>query len=248
MKQKKVYLIFVIAFAVLFWNFVIYQNWKPIIQTDASKELLEINSKILEKKEYSFKVLYSSYKGHDSNELHEQYSGEVIRSDMYYRSDIMNKIVIQNKEFRIIVDKDNKIVKVNDPIKNPDPILDVRDFEKAMDICKQVKRCVDKNEIGYRFELKVQRGIVSQEVFFNESFISRLVYYYVNEHSVRQNNLFKTEIVYPKLIIEFKELKFLNKVNKGLFETASIVIIQKGKLVLANDFKNYKLIDGRYYK
>ncbi len=226
----------------------VLNDWKEIETGLASKEILDFNTQISKTATYSCSVSYKTFKGHYTNEVYQQNSGYIIRDGDCNYTQVLEKTTIQNKQLRVVIDSAQKTLTITNPLKGVEANFNGTDYIKILGMCKSVKKKTEGEMTGYRFEMKNSRGTVAQEFFFDSNFIRRLTYYYANEHSLRENNTFKEEIVYPKATIEFSNFKRLAEIRKEQFGTDHIVKLKKGKLTPAALFKDFKIIDGRYYK
>lgn len=243
--KKMVLLLFLAGLGLAFR---LSSEWQPVNYDEASKELLAVNRKMQSDKCYSFDVIYKSYKNHTTKEIHEQTAGKVSRDGINYRSDIMGKLIVQNRDLRVTVDSAAKIIKVNNAFEGVDAELGPEASAKLLASCKVVKKAQENDMTGFRFEMKEDRGIISQEIYFDAEFLRRMVYFYINDHELRVNNEIRKQVVYPRLVVDFLNFKKQKQIDKELFNTKKIVTIRKGKLVHGEQYKKYKLIDGRYNK
>lgn len=224
------------------------EDWQPINSDVVAKELVTINKEALKNKNYKFNVFYKSYKGHFDNKVYDQQKGVVIKNDELMYSKIDGALTIQNRDFRIIVDSLKKFIKISDPLKGAEPTFNIDEYIKTLKNCKSVKRKKIKSTIGFRFELKAERGIVIQEIYFDKDFLSKTVIYYANDHSIRENNTIKTQVVYPRMEIEINDFEKLNIVNKEIFKADNIVSLKNNKFTVKEKYKEYKFFDGRFKK
>lgn len=223
-------------------------NWQSIANDAAANELIAINKELVKLKNYKFNINYQSFKGHFETKVYDEQRGIVLKNEELIYSKVNGALTIQNKDYRIIVDSIKKQINVTDPIKGQAPTFNIADYLELLKACKAVKRFDKDGIIAFRFELKANRGIVIQEIYFNKDFLDRTVIYYANEHSVRENDQTKTEIVYPRMEIKISAFEKLEKVNKNVFMINDFVSINKNKLSTSEKYKTYKLLDGRFKK
>jgi len=246
--EKLSVLMFLTLLFVFGYSFAPVSEWLPADAASASKEILVINKRVLAYKSYSFSVAYKTYKDHTSSNAYQKQNGYIIKEGLNYRAEVMGRLIVQNKDLRVTVDTAAKLIKVSNPLEGVEPNLDPTTYVKAMQGCRQLKHSISDGLTGYRFEMKAKRGLIVQELFFDSDFMKKLVYYYVNVHSIRENNRIKEEIVYPRVSIEISNFKLLEKVDKTKFDTNDLVMIRKGKLVAAEKYRGFKILDGRYPK
>jgi len=223
-------------------------EWEQVSNEAVAKELLQINKEIQKHKSYKFSICYKSFKGHFDPKVYDQQTGKVVRSEDQLYSNANGALTIQNKEMRVTVDSARKAIKVANPLKGIEPHFDIDEYIKTLDVCKVVKRKEENGTIAFRFELKTSKEIVVQEIFFKNNFLSKTIIYYAREHTVRENNTTKTQMVYPRLEIDINDFEALSVVNKEIFRTDKIVTLSNSILTVNEKYKNFKLFDGRYKK
>jgi len=221
-------------------------KWTTINKDDAAKELLEMGKKINEIKIYSFHVTYKSYEGHDLTIPHQTMEGFLIKSGINSFNYLGETYTIQNKKLRVIIDSVKKVIKVTDPMEDVEGKANINDYIKSMEFCKEIKKSLDNSIVAYRLENKAKRGIVAHEIYLEGLFVKESTLFYANDISKRVNNETKRETVYPKLQILFSDFKSLKKVDIEIFNTDKFVIIKNGQIVLNDNYKKFKLIDGRF--
>lgn len=222
--------------------------WKAVSEENASIELRAMNEKFQKEKYYSFEVIYKTYDNHTTQKVFEENQGKVIKRGVNYRSEIMGKVIVQDKNLRVTLDSASKIMKVNNPILGADAELSLEATIKLLQSCNSVQKSTEKEFTAYRFEFNAKKGLISQEIYYDSEFIKRIIFYYATDNDVRINNTIKKETVYPKLVIDFIHFEKSPKVDDKTFNTDQFVKEKKGKLIASTDYQKFKLIDGRYYK
>lgn len=231
-----------------FSSFTLIDNWHSIKPEDAANELVLLNKKILKNNCYSFKVNYTSYSEHNETKAFESQNGLVIKDGINLYSKLNGAITIQNKDLRIVIDSIKQFVKITNPLEGQEPNFNINDYIKILKICKVVMRKEVDKVIAFRFEPKATKGIVAQEIYFGEEFLSKSVIYYVNEHNIRENNEIIKQTVHPKLEIIISDFKKLEKVNKNVFKTDDVITFSKNGIELKERYKAFKFFDGRFKK
>jgi hypothetical protein len=227
---------------------VITSSWQTVDSKTAAKELIELNKRLVKNEAVSFKVAYISYKEHLETKPYETIKGSVIKEGKNVYSKINGALTIQNEYVRVVVDSAKRSIKLTDPLSGPEPQYDVSEFAKVINMYKAVKRKEETKTIAYRFEPKTDKGIIAQEIYVGEDFLSKTVTFYINEHTIRQNNELIKEIVFPRLEICISDFKKLPEVNASIFSEKAILKIEKDKVILQDRYKTFKFFDGRYKK
>lgn len=221
-------------------------NWNEMNRKDAAKELVELNKKMSKIENYSYKVTYKSYEGHFKTVPHETVNGYIMRFGINTISNLGKIYTIQNKKLRVIIDSNTYSIKVTDPMKSNEYDADIEGYTKALEICEKIKKYQSGTTVGYRIENKAKKGVTAHEIHLDNGKLKESVLYYANEITTRVNNDYKTETVYPRLEMLYTDFTELKKTDEGLFSTNSIIEEVKGKLILKDKYKKFKLTDGRF--
>ena len=229
-------------------SFKLINDWQNVKPEVAADELIKLNKNVLKNNRYSFKVNYTSYQEHDNNKAFQSQDGIVIKDGINLYNKLNGATTIQNKEIRIVIDSTKQFIKITNPLEGQEPNFNVDDYLKILKICKAVKRKEMDKAIAFRFETKATKGIVAQEIYFGEEFLSKSVIYYVNENNIRENNQIISQTVYPKLEITISDFKKLEKINNDIFKTNEIITLSKREVELKGKYKTFKFFDGRFKK
>jgi hypothetical protein len=224
-------------------------NWKIIEATIVAKELKDLQLSYSKINNYSVRITYLTYDTKKGSDVRDRSTGYMIKSGLYTKSSLLGIYSVQNQKLRVTIDSSKKKIHVSNAFPFKDPGLSFNDYVKILGLCKSIKKVVNDDHFGYRFETKNTQGLVAQEVYIKNGITREVNVYYANEHFYRENNNIQKEIVYPRLQVLFSDFNPKIVVNPEDFSVSNIIEIDRNnKLKLQANYLGYKLIDGRVKK
>lgn len=224
-------------------------NWQPVDIKIVANELKELQASYSKLTNYSVNIKYLTFDTKSNSDVHDKSNGYMIKSGIYTKSRLLGIYSVQNEKLRVTIDSAKKTVHVSNAFKFQDPGFSLNDYTKILGFCKTVKKATNNNIVAYRFETKNTEGLIAQELYLENGITKEVNVYYANEHFYRENNDMKKEIVYPRLQVLFSDYNPKIKIVASDFTLDKIILELKDKKIkLTENYRGYKLTDGRIKK
>ncbi len=215
------------------------------ITSDVVRYLQKVNNAYSHATSLQFSIQYNVYSSASSVAPVETTRGMFYKKELSYAWIMDGQHVVQNKKYFITADKDNQSILVGNPVTRSAAFLPV-----ALDSLIQFAsdyRMADKGsdkEIQFTFKQGLDNvSGIDLRINSASGFISRLVLYYNNFVDSESDPLVSSS---PRLEMIFTEISAGHQIADTLFSEKPFFSVKEGKIVLANDFRDYFLIDQRF--
>jgi hypothetical protein len=223
------------------------ESWEKIEITD-----FEVNTKQVAEfynglTKFSVNITHASYKGHSTLVAHEKMSGYFKRDGKNYKSSMMGILTIQNEKAKIVIDTMGKTILVAHPDSfEPSDVITLEYIQGKKNLKSTTKKTEDK-AVRYKLEYTSGKYSACEILFSNEGAINEIVFLF--RESFRVNPIDEnSEMASPKAIISYKDLKKNPVFDKAEFDISNYINLPvKGEPVGVKNYKEYKIVDTRYY-
>lgn len=225
----------------------VFRKIKP-----SSREMLEkIRANYLDMESLAVTMEYELFKGYVGDSVAETYSSEYKRIGESSFRRIKNTEFISNSEVSLKINHDQKIVVLSKPVVAS--MFDY-DIESMLDLCKNVVSTQEGSDTRISLSLKEMTDVplARFDLIINKHFfIKKLIFYYSMKLDF-SNSYFKQDYAFPRLEVEYKDLRNKWEDKTKLLETENYLntvpngIDGTGKhFELNSQLKGYELIDLR---
>lgn len=219
---------------------------------NAKQDVLKINEAYSKFNDLSMSITYNVYANAASSIPAESETGSFKQHGSLRYSRIKEIESLQNKEYLVVVDNEEKIIVVGNPVKfNPKKIT-LLDLDTAFAKCSSVK-FIDNNTGQKGYKLMFKQNIVSEfdaiDLYFNKKsfLVEKMVFYYREKIKINEEdeNAVKEK---PKLEIIFSNMNFKTIADINFFSEARFIEKKKGKYYPVSAYNQYNLIDQKFAK
>lgn len=217
-------------------------EWMTIDRKTYQAELKQAEAYFIEPN-YSMNFTYSSFVGRDSKTPFEQMTGIYKRSKDAYYSSFEEQITFQNKEFRVLVDKDSKEIIVTKPTSMNPTELDQLIYSSTLE---KVKQFSTRSTSGIREYKLIYDGSLEYESstleFDKNMLLRRITYQYRDKQEIEREDGSKYQ-EYPRLDLSISN--YSKQVTLLPSEKVESVLKTNGGKVISttSEYKNYRLND-----
>lgn len=238
-----------IKYCICFFMCVVVMNAHS---QNVKEDVMKINEAYSKFIDLSMNITYNVYANAASTLPAESETGSFKQHGNLRYSRIKEIESLQNKEYLVVVDNEEKIIVVGNPVKfNPGKIT-LLDLDTAFAKCSSVK-FMDNNASQKGYKLMFKTNIVSEfdaiDLYFNKKsfLVERMVFYYrerikineADENSVKEK---------PRLEIIFSNMNFKTVSDINFFSEARFIEKKKGKYYPVSAYNQYNLIDQKFAK
>ena len=193
----------------------------------------------------SYKMVYSLYKGHQSNIVHSSYQGELKMKNGQVYQKIKNTEFIYGNEFFLKINSEEKVIVLSKANSS---------FKSDVNIELPLKECISNvlKDMGsyYSITLKlnpissVPCSVIKMRVDKKKYTILRMDFYYssLQDFSTSYN---ETDMHQPHLKVEFSDINLSPVINSKFFELSSYIEIDKTILKPTGVYSPFELLDNR---
>ncbi len=219
-------------------------KWVKISSEEAEKKLNIVFDFYKNLKSFELVINYSSYKDHSSYTPHEKSSGYLKVNSTCIEAMQLGIKTIQNNLHQIIIDSSQKVILINNPDKNLISINSNQNFIRDINKAIEILYFSSSEKDFYKFIYSKDSPFHQVEFTVDKpGFISEYIIYYSLTHYDENNQ--ETSIA-PKISIS-NQLKLNSSVNISCNISKYLKTINN-TLILTDNFKDFQLIDNRYYK
>ncbi len=202
---------------------------------------------------YAFRLKYTSYKNHMTNEVNETSEGYCKRVDNMHRTMALGTLIIQNEFSKTVIDTVEKMIVITNPDNSVPVIANNVDILSLLKNTKALKKKKGVDNTTYRIEFNKNTLFEIYDFTVNDKgFLEKLVYYYSEQTqelfestSSGQPVRIKTK---PRLEISFSNYEVPAKIQDGDFREKNILLTDSKKITLLNKYKKYQVKDYRIKK
>lgn len=211
------------------------QDWK--------KDLLAMNKAYLDASSFSMNVQVQSYNLVSDITPQLNYKGKVASSKNNYYTSIMGKTSLYTQQCALLVDSKQKIIlyQKNDGSRIPQGGFSIAQLDSAFILMGKnmsVKYLVN-TASEKRLQLSYKDNMLSKvELSINPetNTITQLVYYYNTKHPAAGNSA-------EKVVVSYTGVELNKNIDNSLFSEKKYVTVKKNKVVPAQAYASYKLIN-----
>jgi hypothetical protein len=192
---------------------------------------------------YMMNFSYASFIGKENKSAYEQMTGIYKRSKDDYYSSFEEQMTFQNKEFRVLVDKDSKEIIITKPNSiNPtdlDQIIYSSTLEKVMQFSKRSTSGISEYRLVYDGSLEYESSTLE---FDKNMLLRRITYQYRDKQEIEREDGSKYQ-EYPRLDLSISNYsKQVTLLPSERVE--SVLKTNSGKVIsTTSEYKNYRLND-----
>ena len=200
---------------------------------------------------YAFKLKYSSYKNHTSNEAREVSEGYCKKLNNKHRTEALGTLMIQDGYYKTLIDTVDKLIVISNAEKDAPVMADTKEMLVLLKNTKALKKKTGTNNTSYRIEFNKNAAYEAYEFTINtKGYLEKLVYYYneqTEEHYANEESTTPVKIkTKPRLEIAFNAYEVPAKLTETDFMEKNIVMTDAKKIVLLNKYKSYQVKDYRH--
>ncbi|MCU0359443.1 MAG: hypothetical protein MUF75_01800 [Bacteroidia bacterium] len=239
---------------ILFYSFFISNSsflkhkvqWKEIEVKECATLLKGLENKCFAGKNYSYSVVYESYKDYTTENVYSEGKGFIKRKGNYWAYGLMDRLIVQDSKYKVTVDLKDKTIRLAEPMKAIDED-DVQSFTSSSlwTNCRKTFTFSSQSMNGIRIELAETEGVVAKECYYNESQILKMVYYYRTSRTIRKNNETKTEVFYPRMEVIIRDFRKDVSYSAEELSTKTFLNVKGEKISPTYKYSNFKVIDER---
>jgi hypothetical protein len=210
------------------------------------KELERVSSVLAKSNSYSAKITYKMYRDAKSTQVLEQQQAMYYKQGNKFRFEIENSLIIQNSELFFLKDDESETLLLMKPNQDaPSQLLNVDKISAKVAKLKVIKSSatellvdlVPKDESYEKVRLLID---------IEKHYIKKAILYYSNAVNISEDYQ-KEELVYPRLEIEYTEVKINATLSTEIFSTTSY-IKKSGKIYATKpEYQQYELIDQTHF-
>ncbi|HXC03848.1 MAG TPA: hypothetical protein VNZ86_03800 [Bacteroidia bacterium] len=244
MKLKNV--MFLMLVPVFMLTVVSFQGmlWKEITKEELKTGVKKIDQKMKDLTNYEVRITHYSYEDRTSEVIHDKSKGYYKRDQKKYHSMMLGVETIQNENIRLEIDSVKKLILVANPDASlqRQPSTELKDSMITKSIA--VKKMELPKELSYEIDFAENFPVAYCRISTWESgYLKDVILAYTRKVKSVQN-----KEVQPKVKISFSDWK-ANKIFSADEFSESRYVKKAGKAYeLTPAYKNYKLLDQRYYK
>ena len=214
----------------------------------AKEEFNQVN-KTYSAEKYSVQMVYKYYYEYNSTSPGETQTGIYYKNGNESYSKIMGIETIRNKKMSLVIQNEEKIIVVSNPVKDNGVMM--ISLDTLIMICESFDRTeLPDNQIKY--ELKFKSGIAFEytkmEVFINKNnfCINKLIFYYAEQEMVLENPD-QSRKIHPKLEVTYKNFTNNYIVNPGMFSDSPYVVLSaQNKYKATEKYSGYQVYNQKF--
>ena len=193
---------------------------------------------------FQFAIRYSVYKSATSSIAVETSTGKYYKKDQSYLWIAGEQYIMQNKQYFISADKENKSLLIGKPVGQSEAFLPVP--VDSLLVLASDHKLIEKGE---EKEIQLTFGFMLDNVsrmdirFGANGLISRLVFYYNHFIEDEKNPLVSSS---PRLEMVFTPMEKDPSQGDEMFSEKSFFHLKDGKIIPVGVYKDYFLIDQRF--
>jgi outer membrane lipoprotein-sorting protein len=218
---------------------------------NAKADILRINEAYSKFKDMSMNITYNVYLNYTAALPYETEVGFYRQHDNLRYSKLKEIESLQNKEYLIVTDNEQKRIVVANPVKFNPAKITLLNLDTALATCSAVNYLTTANgQTGYEmiFKSNVISAFDKIELYFSKKtyIVEKMVFFY------RQKVKLATETdaieEKPKLEISFSKFDFQKNTDAGIFSEKKFIEKNGGKYTASATYQGYQVIDQKFLK
>jgi hypothetical protein len=225
----------------------VHAQWNLSTIDDFMKQIQLSESVTSSKGSYSYSSKYSFYESFTEEKAKLQYDGILISDNaenLYMEQ--YGQIVVQNREMNIIIDSSFKHVVIQKAIPGYFKHKTSEEFSMLSNSDCVVKRSIGNKFKKYSLEFAPGGKYMGCELWFNEKEYLIKYILYAGQTVENGEDFYNSELIQPKLEIEFSNFKFGSQVNLDeLKKIKDFIVVTKDEIKPVALFSEYEIKDLR---
>lgn len=211
---------------------------------------MKINEAYSKFKDLSMNITYKVYLNQKTTVPYETQVGIFKQHGNLRYSKLSNIESIENKDYLLVVDNDDKRIVISNPVKfNPGKIT-MLNLDSAFRTCSTVVPFTSGALQGYQlvFKTDVVSAFDKIDLYFNKKtyIVEKLVFYYRQKMKLINDD--KESAEKPKMEILFSQFNFQNITDVSLFSESKYIEKKKGGYIPVNAYTSYNVINQKIAK
>ena len=197
---------------------------------------------------FKITIEYASYINYNINTSFEKSIGYYEKENNSFKSVGLGINTIQNEKVRITIDTVNRMIILNDKLKNNQNPVDMKGFSDLLDRVQSIKKHVEESgNIVYRIEFKPNNLYDMYEFGINsKGLLTSMKYYYSKAEKENESDI-KAVKSKPRAEILFSDYKTNVEFNyEREFSERNYLNLEGKKVTLNQKYKSYVLKDYRF--
>ncbi|OFY82814.1 MAG: hypothetical protein A3F72_01645 [Bacteroidetes bacterium RIFCSPLOWO2_12_FULL_35_15] len=223
-----------------------------VYSQNAKQDMIKINEAYSKFNDLAMNITYNLYPNYTATSPVETETGSFKQHESLRYSKLKGIESLQNKEYLVVVDNEEKLIVVSNPVKfNPGKITMV-DLDKAFTNCSSIQFIDNKSALsGYKLTFK--ETIVSEfdaiDLYFNKKtfLVEKIVFYYREKIRVNEYDESSPKEK-PKLEIVFSNMDFKTISDLTFFSENRFIEKRKGKYFPVSIYTNFEVFDQKLAK
>jgi hypothetical protein len=229
------------------------QNWTTSNKSEVKKAINTAIQWAENQDKLNVQIQYISYKDHASNEVKDKENGYYSKSGKDYMSKALGIKTIAKGLYKLAIDTAEETIAISNRRKNDSKIINENIFDNLMDMALSIKKKNEANLTKYRIEGNADFDIQNVEIEIDsKGSLNKIIYYYaILERKIPSENPNKEDTIenfQPRMEMHFKNYDIAYIPSEKDFRDDNIVWENNSKLILVNEYKNYKINDLRNSK
>lgn len=215
-----------------------------LVSSDLPEEYLNDLKKMklaFNQDEFSMNLTYSVY-DRSNGKLLDRTAGTYSSAGSNYYYSTSNISIVQNKEWNMYIDEDEKLIVVKETFDQPES--DLINFEAATKGCSDIERAETHDQFVYtvKFNDPVSNIYDDVKIFANKTtlFPKKVVFDYAYESDYTQNGESSSEKI--RFEIRYENYK---KRSTSKYSTDEFFSIDSDKIILTEKYEDFRLLDQR---
>jgi hypothetical protein len=198
-----------------------------------------------EVKECSLNIHFKMYESETSNNIFEKYDGILIKNGKMSYSKIGQTEFVNLGDKIIKIDNQNKKIKIGNNSSNPNATIESLNLMPYLNFAKKLSLINDNDqwictlEMGDVSFVPYKKMIIYINKKTHEIIKQKL--YFFSKYKIKKNNN-KIEYDFPRLEIEFDEIKQANPINTQIFKRENYIQTISNHYVPSSNYKDYTIV------
>jgi hypothetical protein len=221
-------------------------RWAFISKDEMAKELEKMNSAYKNTPCFSVKVTHTTFKNYTTTVPYDKSSGYFKKDGSNYHSYLMGIHTIQNKRYRIVIDSSKNLLMVANPSGDSSISVTTGDYLATLKICSSQKSYEINKEKHLRLDFKNYTYTTIEITLNDQGFLKEIVFYRSQE-SPGNGVVPNSPSSAPRMSVSFSDYRFgVSFSYKDEFDENRYFGRMDKKLVVREQYKNFKFLDERY--
>lgn len=218
---------------------------------NAKADILRINDAYSKFHDMSMNITYHVFLNYTAVIPYETEVGFYRQHDNLRYSKLKEIESLQNKDYLIVADNEQKRIVVGNPVKFNPAKITLLNLDTALATCSSVNYLTSENgQTGYQMTFKA--NIVSEfdkvELYFNKKtyVVEKIVFFY--RQKIKLSSETDAIADRPKLEITFSKFDFQKNTDMDAFSEKKFIEKNNGKYIASTTYKGYQIIDQKFLK